>query len=119
MALTKQQGLESGNMKYYYVKLKDETISYSSIDGFESLSYDYLWLNESGIFSPFVESHPFTREELTKLSDGDLYKEYQCLPFTWTCSADELKEMLGWEYDEDSDVFIWTNPLIELVEKED
>lgn len=106
-------------MKYYYVKLKAETISYSSIDGFESISYDYLWLNECEMFSSFFESYPFTREELTKISDGDLYKEFPCLPFTWIRSADELKETLGWEYDEDSDVFVWINPMIELVEKED
>ncbi|ARM66886.1 hypothetical protein AM5_033 [Lactococcus phage AM5] len=105
--------------KRYYVKSKIETSSYSSIDGFESLSYDYLWLNECGMFSPFVESYSFTREELTKISDGDLYKESQCLPFTWIRSPDELKETLGWEYDEDSDVFVWINPMIELVEKED
>ena len=105
--------------KRYYVKSKIETSSYSSMDGFESTSYDNLWLNECGIFSPFVESCPFTREELTKISNGDLYKESQCLPFTWIYSPDELKETLGWEYDEDSDVFIWANPIIELVEKED
>ena len=106
-------------IKRYYVKSKIETSSYSSMDRFESVSYDHLWLNEYGMFSPFIESHAFTREELTKLYDGYFYKEFPCLPFTWIRSADELKEMLGWEYDEDSDVFIWTNPLIELVEKED
>ncbi|QGJ84906.1 hypothetical protein [Lactococcus phage P1048] len=105
--------------KKYYVKLKIETFSYSSIDGFECHYCANLWLNECGMFSPFVESYPFTRKELTKISDGCLYKESQCLPFTWTSSPDELKETLGWEYDEDSDVFIWINPMIELVEKED
>lgn len=106
-------------MKYYYVKLKAETVSYYSVDGFESVSYDHLWLNEYGMFSPLIESYAFTREELTKISDGYFYKEFPCLPFTWVRSADELKEMLGWKYDEDLDIFIWVNPLIELVEKED
>lgn len=106
-------------MKYYYVKLKAETVSYSSMDGFESVSYDYLWLSESEMFSPFIESHAFSREELFELFDGKLYKESPCLPFTWIGSTDELKEMLGWEYNEDLNVFVWINPMIELVEKED
>lgn len=106
-------------MKYYYVKLKIETSSYSSVDGFESISYEHLWLNEYWMFSLFIESYAFTREELTKIYNGDLYKEFPCLPFTWTRSSDELKETLSWEYDEDSDVFVWINPMIELVEKED
>ncbi|MDN6120179.1 MAG: hypothetical protein L0L70_11590 [Lactococcus lactis] len=110
MALTKQQELESGNMKYYYVKLKDENVGSLGLAGLFNGWLDYDGLDELNWFS---------REELTKLYDGDLYKESQCLPFTWIYSPDELKETLGWEYDEDSDVFIWINPLIELVEKED
>lgn len=106
-------------VKRYYVKSKIETSSYSSMDGFETVSYDHLWLNEYGMFSPFIESYAFTREELTKISIGYFYKESLCLPFTWTRSADELKELLGWEYDEDLDIFVWVKHLIELVEKED
>ncbi|AHC94113.1 hypothetical protein T548_0035 [Lactococcus phage phiL47] len=110
MALIKQQELESGSMKYYYVKLRDKDIGSR---GLASL------FNGWEVYDGLDELNWFSREELTKLYDGDLYKECSCLPFTWLRSADELKEMLGWEYDEDSDVFIWTNPLIKLVEKED
>lgn len=110
MALIKQQGLESGNMKYYYVTLRDNDVgSVGLADLFNGWS-DYDRLDELNWFS---------REELVKLFDGDLYKESPCLPFTWIRSTDELKEMLGWEYDEDLNVFVWINPLIELVEKED
>lgn len=110
MALIKQQELGSGNMKYYYVKLRDKDIGSR---GLASL------FNGWEVYDGLDELNWFSREELTKLYDGDLYKECSCLPFTWIRSADELKEMLGWEYDEDSDVFIWVNPLIKLVEKED
>ena len=110
MVLTKQHRLESGNMKYYYVKLRDENVGSLGLAGLFNGWLDYDQLDELNWF---------TREELTKLFNGDLYKESQCLPFTWIYSPDELKETLGWEYDEDSDVFIWTNPLIKLVEKED
>ena len=110
MVLIKQQELGSGNMKYYYVKLRDENVGSLGLAGLFNGWLDYDRLDELNWFS---------KEELTKLYNGDLYKEFSCLPFTWIRSADELKEMLGWEYDEDSDVFIWTNPLIELVEKED
>lgn len=97
-------------MKYYYVKLRDENVGSLGLAGLFN-----GWLDDDRL----DELNWFTREELTKLFNGDLYKESQCLPFTWICSPEELKETLGWEYDEDSDVFIWTNPLIELVEKED
>lgn len=100
----------SSNMKYYYVKLRDENVGSLGLAGLFNGWIDYDHLDELNFFS---------REELTKLYDGYLYKESPCLPFTWTYSPDELKEMFGWEYDEDSDVFIWVNPLIELVEKED
>ena len=105
--------------KYYYVKSKAETVSYSSVDGFESVSYDHLWLNKYGMFSPFIESYAFSREELTKLFDGDLYREYPCLPLTWVYRTDGLDKMLGLKYDKDLDIYVWINPLIELVEKED
>lgn len=110
MALTEQYRLGSGSMKYYYVKIRDENVGSLGLAGFCNGWVDYDRLDELNWF---------TREELTKLFNGDLYKESQGLPFTWIYSPDELKETLGWEYDEDSDVFIWTNPMIELVEKED
>ena len=110
MALIKQQGLGSGNMKYYYVKLRDNDVGSVGLAGLFNGWSEYDRLDKLNWFS---------REELVELFDGDLYKEFPCLPFTWMGNADELKEMLGWEYDEDLDVFVWTNPLIELVEKED
>lgn len=97
-------------MKYYYVKLRDENVGSIGLAGLCNGWLDYDRLDELNWFS---------REELTKLYNGDLYKEFPCLPFTWIRSADELKEMLGWEYNENLDIFIWVNPLIELVEKED
>lgn len=33
--------------------------------------------------------------------------------------VDKLVEPLGWEYNEDLNVFVLINPMIELVEKED
>ena len=110
MALTKQHQLGSGNMKYYYVKLRDENVGSLGLVGSCNGWLDYDRLDELNWFS---------REELVELFDGDLYKEFPCLPFTWIRSVDELKEMLGWEYNEDLNVFVWINPLIELVEKED
>lgn len=97
-------------MKYYYVKLRDKDVGSLGLAGLFNGWSEYDRLDELNWFS---------REELVELFDGDLYKEFPCLPFTWVRSADELKEMLGWEYDEDLDVFVWTNPLVELVEKED
>ena len=110
MALIKQHRLGSGNMKYYYVKLRDGNVGSLGLAGQFNGWLDYDRLDELNWFS---------REELTKLFDGKLYKEYPSLPYTWIRSTDELKEMLGWEYNEDLNVFIWINPMIELVEKED
>ena len=110
MALIKQHQLESGNMKYYYVKLRDGNVGSLGLAGLFNGWLDYDHLDELNWFS---------REELVELFDGKLYKESPCLPFTWIRSADELKEMLGWEYNEDLNVFVWINPMIELVEKED
>lgn len=101
--------MSSSNMKYYYVKLRDENVGSLGLAGLFNGWLDYDHMDELNWFS---------REELIKLFDGKLYKESPCIPFTWICSVDELKEMLGWEYDEDLNVFVWINPLIELVEKE-
>ena len=57
----------------------------------------------------------FTKAELGEIMDGALYKQSDCLPFQWLYSREQLRNDLGWEYNETIDKWEWKNQLIELV----
>ena len=94
------------NEEKYYVRLK--------IDG--------QLLNSSGFYDEELgcdEYNEFTKSELSKIMDGALYKQSDCLPFQWLYSREQLRNDLGWEYNETIDKWEWKNQLIELVPVEE
>ena len=120
------------NEKKYYVKLKSpndhlgiwwcgdrgEWQSYSCYPIYEEELEDFGEREVIGWeVSKYVPS--FTKTELSKIMDGALYKQRDCLPFQWLYSREQLRNDLGWEYNETIDKWEWKNQLIELVPVEE
>lgn len=102
----------------YYVKLRLEVMYYSGY-GFGGIQYLEPYLNDSGDFAPATDRDSFAKSELAEIMNGDLYKQSDCLPFEWLYSHEQLRNDLGWEYNETIDKWEWINPLIELVPVEE
>lgn len=100
----------------YYVKLNQDVKYYSQdYEWHESINYIETWLDKYFDFAPESDRATFTKSELSKIMDGALYKQSDCLPFEWLYSLEQLRNEFGWEYNESIDKWEWKNPLIELV----
>ena len=92
--------------KKYYVLLRDENVGSLGLGGRCN-----GWIN----YDLSCELNSFTETELSNIFDGALYKQSDCLPFEWLYSREQLRNDLGWEYNEIIDKWEWKNQLIELV----
>ena len=94
----------------YYVLLRDRNVGSLGLGGRCNGWINYNWSSEL---------NSFTENELCNIFDGALYKQSDCLPFEWLYSREQLRNDLGWEYNETIDKWEWKNQLIELVPVEE
>ena len=108
--------------KYYvFQKSLDGKKIVSQLVRYKLMSVDAKFVsvsrNKSGRYENSFSK--FTKTELSKIMDGALYKQRDCLPFQWLYSREQLRNDLGWEYNETIDKWEWKNQLIELVPVEE